>query len=48
LDPFGGSLTVTPKEIDSMIEIMSKTIAGGISMALHPQVNPSNFALYLQ
>ncbi|NPV25850.1 MAG: GPR endopeptidase [Firmicutes bacterium] len=48
LEPFGGNLTVTPKEIDSMIQTVSKTIAGGISMALHPQVNPNNFALYLQ
>lgn len=48
LGPFEGNLTVTPKEVDSLIQNLSATIAGGINQALHPQVNPDNFALYLQ
>ena len=48
LTPIEGNLTVTPKEVDSLIQNLSRTIAGGINQALHPQVNPDNFALYLQ
>ena len=48
LTPFEGNLTVTPKEVDSLIQNLSRTIAGGVNQALHPQVNPDNFALYLQ
>lgn len=48
LSPFGGSLTVTPKEIDSMVENLAKTIARGINQALHPSVTPSNLSYYLQ
>ncbi|SFG38949.1 spore protease [Desulfotomaculum arcticum] len=47
LEPFGGNLTVTPKEIDTLIEDTAHIIAGGISMALHPEVNPDDYAYYL-
>ena len=47
LEPFGGDLTVTPKEIDSLISSTSKTVAGGISMALHPAINADEYAMYL-
>lgn len=47
LEPFGGNLTVTPKEVDILIDNTAKIIAGGISMALHPGVNPDDYADYL-
>ncbi|HAF17703.1 MAG TPA: GPR endopeptidase, partial [Peptococcaceae bacterium] len=33
-----GSLVVTPREIDDLIENASRTINRGITMALHPRV----------
>lgn len=47
LQPFAGNLMVTPKEIDEMILETSKVVAGGISMALHPSINASEYSLYL-
>lgn len=47
LEPFGGNLTVTPKEIDSLLESMAKVIAGGISLALHPGLTPDDYSYYL-
>lgn len=47
LAPFRGNLTVTPKEIDSMIDTLAGTLAQGINQALHPRVNPNQFNLYL-
>jgi len=38
LEPFQGSLVVTPREIDDLIENASRTINRGITMALHPRV----------
>lgn len=35
LKPFGGELTVTPKEVDDLITHTSKLIASGINMTLH-------------
>ena len=48
LKPFGGELTVTPKEIDTLIRNAATVVAGGISMALHPSIDPGEFGLYLQ
>lgn len=48
LEPFGGNLMVTPKEIDELIQYTAKTIAGGISAALHPEVTPEQYSIYLQ
>lgn len=47
LDPFRGNLTVTPKEIDTLINDVSEIIAGGINMALHPGIGPDDYAYYL-
>jgi len=47
LTPFGGNLTVTPKEIDTLIENLAKVIAAGITRAVHPQASPESLALYL-
>jgi len=48
LNPFGGNLAVTPKEIDTMVDNLAKTIASGLTMALHPNVSQSNLSFYLQ
>lgn len=48
LKPFGGEMTVTPKEIDSLIKSAAMVVAGGISLALHPSIDPGDFGLYLQ
>ncbi|MCL2337589.1 MAG: GPR endopeptidase, partial [Firmicutes bacterium] len=47
LQPFGGNLTVTPKEIDTLIEDTAHIISGGLSIALHPGINPEDYAYYL-
>lgn len=47
LEPFGGNLTVTPKEIDTLIEDTAQIIAGSINMALHPGISPDDYAYYL-
>ncbi|SFR05377.1 GPR endopeptidase [Desulfoscipio geothermicus] len=47
LEPFGGNLTVTPKEIDTLIEDTAQIIAGSINMAMHPGISPQDYAYYL-
>ncbi len=47
LQPFAGNLTVTPKEIDTLISNTSKIVAGGISMALHPAISLEEYNMYL-
>lgn len=47
LGPYSTNLMVTPKEIDDLIEAISKIIAGGVSIALHPSVDPEEFHMYL-
>ncbi len=47
LQPFGGNMTVTPKEIDTLIEDASHIISGGVSIALHPGIDPEDYAYYL-
>lgn len=39
LSPHVESLVVTPKEIDSIINNMSKVIAGGLNVGLHPNLH---------
>lgn len=47
LRPYLGSLVVTPKGIDELIEDMSRCIAGGINIALHPEITVDNISMYL-
>lgn len=47
LEPFGGQLTVTPKEIDEMIENCARVIAEGLNQGLHPGITPENSAYYI-
>ncbi|MBE0466123.1 MAG: GPR endopeptidase [Candidatus Desulforudis sp.] len=48
LEPFGGQLMVTPKEIDDLINNCSRIIAGSVSAAVHPGIDPNHYADYLQ
>lgn len=47
LQPYLGSLVVTPKEIDELTEDISRCIAGGVNIALHPEITIDNVSLYL-
>lgn len=47
LEPFGGNLTVTPKEIDALIHSAAEIVAGGITLALHPNLTPDEYRFYL-
>jgi len=47
MEPFGGRLMVTPKEIDDLIQRTSKIIAGGLTQALHPNLAPDQYEYYL-
>jgi spore protease len=44
---FVGDLMVTPKEIDIIIQDISKVIAGGINAALHPDIDLADVSQYL-
>lgn len=48
LQPFGGALMVTPKEIDVLIQNCAKIIAGSLNAALHKTVSSQEYASYLQ
>lgn len=48
MEPYSGNLVVTPKEIDDLIKNTALIIADGLNQALHPAVNPEDFAMYLQ
>jgi spore protease len=48
LQPFMGDLIVAPKGIDQLIRDTSKVIAGGINVALHPDIRAEDVSLYLQ
>jgi len=46
LSYFGGSLTVTPKEIDDIIENSSRIIAMGVATSLFPGISEEQLELY--
>lgn len=46
LEPFHGNLTVTPKEIDELIETTAKIIASGLNQALHLAIGPEEGNIY--
>jgi spore protease len=48
LSPYMGSMIVTPKEIDAMIEDIARVVAGGLNVALHPGVDLEDVETYLQ
>ncbi|MCL1851437.1 MAG: GPR endopeptidase [Peptococcaceae bacterium] len=43
LHPFRGSLMVTPKEVDELIEKSALIIAGALNICLHPDINKDNY-----
>ena len=47
LEPFVGDLVVTPKEIDLMIESLSKIISNGINIALQPNMTMEDINKFL-
>ncbi len=47
LEPFGGQLTVTPKEIDEQITNTARVIAMALALALHPGMPPDEVEHYL-
>ena len=47
LEPFGGRLMVTPKEIDDLIRRASKVVAGGLTKAIHPNLTEEDYQYYL-
>lgn len=47
LDPTLGGMVVTPKEIDKVIESVSKVIANGINIALQPALTLEDINTYL-
>lgn len=47
LEPFGGQLMVTPKEIDEQIENTAKIIAMSLALSLHPGIPPEEVEHYL-
>jgi spore protease len=47
LSPYIGDLMVTPKEVDSIINSISKIIANGINIALHPSIHLKDINRYV-
>ncbi|NLV17044.1 MAG: GPR endopeptidase [Syntrophomonadaceae bacterium] len=43
---FGGSLTVTPKEVDDLVENVSNVISYGIAYSLFPEISREQLELY--
>lgn len=48
LSPFSGNLSVTPKEIDDLVQRAARIIAGALSISLHPGINGEDYEMYLQ
>ncbi len=47
LEPYIGNLIVTPKEIDDIIDRISKVIANGLNIALHRGITPRDVNRYM-
>ena len=47
LNPYVGSLMVTPKEVDSVIDSVSKIISTGINIALQPALDIKEINNYI-
>ena len=42
-----GQLIVSPKGVDELIRDVSRIVAGGINVAIHPDINADNLSLYI-
>lgn len=47
LDPYVGNLVVTPKEVDMVVESVSKIVANGINIALQPALDLEDINKYV-
>lgn len=47
LNPYTGNLFVTPKEVDAVIERLSKIIANAINIAMHPGIDFDDINRYI-
>lgn len=47
LTPYIGELTVTTKQVDSIMDKMSKVVANGLNMAFHEGITPEEIESYL-
>lgn len=47
LQPYIGNLVVTPKEVDEVIDKISKVIANGLNIALHPGITLNDVNRYV-
>ena len=47
LEPFGGSLMVTPKEVDEQMDHTAQIIAKAITLAVHPGIEPEDVDCFL-
>jgi len=47
LSPYAQDLMVTPKDVDSIIDNISKIIANGINIALHPSIHLKDINRYI-
>ncbi|MEA4883515.1 MAG: GPR endopeptidase [Clostridia bacterium] len=48
LQPYLGTLIVTPKEVDVLVKDLADVVAGGINYALHPAIEQDEIYQYLQ
>lgn len=46
LTPYMGTMVVTPKEVDVLIEDAAQVVAGGINAAFHPGIDQAELAFY--
>ncbi|MGE5574228.1 MAG: GPR endopeptidase [Bacteroidota bacterium] len=47
LAPYFGTLVVTPKEVDDLVEDLATVVAGGLNAALHPSMDWDKILAYL-
>lgn len=47
LSPYSADLMVTPKDVDSIIDKISKIVANGINIALHPSIHLKDINRYI-
>lgn len=47
LEPFGGNLMVTPKEVDEQVDHTAQIIAKAITLAVHPGIEPEDVECFL-
>ena len=48
LEDFHGTLSLTPREIDDLIESMSRVLAAAIALAVHPGCDENNYGSFIK